>query len=195
MAGKQITLEGARMVIHGDCVDELKKMSENSIDAIVTDPPDGLKFMGKEFDDLGEGAQQREWHKAWAKEALRVLKPGGHLIAFGGTRTYHHLATAIEEAGFEIRDQIQWLYGSGFPKSLNVSKAIDKSKGKKGGKKPDFLDLDKDGDKKESMIKAAKEKAEKAVKEDEKGKKGLTAGQKKLPEAMQKAILKKQNKK
>jgi len=118
--------------INGDCVKEMRKLPENSIDSIVCDPPYGLKFMGKEFDNLGEGAQQREWHRLWAIEALRVLKPGGYLLAFGGTRTYHHLATAIEDAGFEIRDQIQWLYGSGFPKSLNVGKAIDKAAGKKG---------------------------------------------------------------
>jgi DNA modification methylase len=116
--------------IIGDCVKEMKRLPENSIDSIVCDPPYGLKFMGKEFDDLGEGAQQREWHRLWAIEALRVLKPGGYLLAFGGTRTYHHLATAVEEAGFEIRDQIQWLYGSGFPKSHNVGKAIDKAAGK-----------------------------------------------------------------
>jgi DNA modification methylase len=112
----------------GDCVQEMAKLEKNSIDAIVCDPPYGLKFMGKEFDDLGEGAQQREWHRLWAIEALRVLKPGGHFLAFGGTRTYHHLATAVEEAGFEIRDQIQWLYGSGFPKSHNVGKAIDRKR-------------------------------------------------------------------
>jgi DNA modification methylase len=115
-------------LVTGDCVEELKKLADNSVDSIVTDPPYGLKFMGKEFDDLGEGAQQREWHKRWAVEALRVLKPGGHLLAFGGTRTYHHLATAVEDAGFEIRDQMQWLYGSGFPKSHNVGKAIDKKR-------------------------------------------------------------------
>jgi DNA modification methylase len=122
------------MVILGDCVEEMKKLDENSIDSIVCDPPYGLKFMSKEFDNLGEGAQQREWHKKWAVEALRVLKPGGHLLAFGGTRTYHHLATGLEEAGFEIRDQLQWLYGSGFPKSHNISKAFDKAADKKGKK-------------------------------------------------------------
>lgn len=94
-------------IVKGDCVKEMAKLEESSIDAIVCDPPYGLKFMGKEFDDLGEGAQQREWHRLWAEEAFRVLKPGGHLLAFGGTRTYHHLATAVEEAGFEIRDQLQ----------------------------------------------------------------------------------------
>jgi site-specific DNA-methyltransferase (adenine-specific) len=85
--------------------------------------------MNKEFDNLGEGAQQRQWHAAWAKEALRVLKPGGHIIAFGGTRTYHHLASALEEVGFGIRDCISWVHSQGFPKSLDVSKAIDKAAG------------------------------------------------------------------
>jgi site-specific DNA-methyltransferase (adenine-specific) len=88
-------------------------MEPESIDAIVTDPPYGLGFMGKEWDALPPGRE-------WADECLRVLKPGGHLVAFGGTRTYHRLAVAIEDAGFEIRDQIAWMYGSGFPKSHNL---------------------------------------------------------------------------
>jgi DNA modification methylase len=93
-----------------------------SIDAIVTDPPYGLSFMGKDWDHGVPGV-------AFWVEALRVLKPGGHLLAFGGTRTYHRLAVAIEDAGFEIRDCLQWLYGSGFPKSLDVSMAIDNQLG------------------------------------------------------------------
>lgn len=113
----------------GDCVDVMREMEENSIDSIVTDPPYGLKFMGKEFDNLGDGEAQQKWHLKWTKEALRVLKPGGHLIAFGGTRTYHRLACAVEDAGFEVRDMIHWMYGSGFPKSQNISKAIDKTLG------------------------------------------------------------------
>lgn len=119
------------LVVEGDCCEVLRLQEEASIDSIVTDPPYGLKFMGKDFDNLGDAAQQREWHRLWAVEALRVLKPGGHLLAFGGTRTYHHLASALEEAGFEIRDQMQWIYSSGFPKSLDVSKAIDKAAGAK----------------------------------------------------------------
>jgi DNA modification methylase len=181
----------------------MQKMDEASVDAIVTDPPYGLEFMGKEWDRLApndgraelrpaeqhfnesadpnatigawkEGKRRpsgyapkknprcrrcsrlkfdhasrkcqceapdwdtrtaeyarvmQQWHQAWATEALRVLKPGGHLLAFGGTRTYHRLACAIEDAGFEIRDSLIWLYGSGFPKSLDVSKAIDKASG------------------------------------------------------------------
>ena len=188
-------------VILGDCVEEMARMDERSIDAIVCDPPYGLEFMGKEWDKLGDvrqpddptfhrsgagpfdrakvrygaapsyrssdvaranrgtqpdrkrppgetgdsakfqlpapafdltvGSQRamQDWHGAWAREAFRVLKPGGHLLAFGGTRTYHRLACAVEDAGFEIRDTICWLYGSGFPKSLDVSKAIDKAAG------------------------------------------------------------------
>jgi DNA modification methylase len=77
----------------------------------------------------GQAQKMQEWHEAWAREALRVLKPGGHLLAFGGTRTYHRLACAVEDAGFEIRDCLAWLYGSGFPKSLDVSKSIDKAAG------------------------------------------------------------------
>lgn len=106
----------------GDCLDVLAEIPDNSIDAIVTDPPYGLGFMGKAWDDLPPGLP-------WAEECLRVLKPGGHLLAFGGTRTWHRLAVAVEDAGFEVRDSIAWLYGSGFPKSLDVSKAIDKSAG------------------------------------------------------------------
>ncbi len=107
---------------HGDCLDVLAAMPDASVDAIVTDPPYGLGFMGKAWDDLPPGLP-------WAAECLRVLKPGGHMLAFGGTRTWHRLGCAVEDAGFEVRDSIAWLYGSGFPKSLDVSKAIDKAAG------------------------------------------------------------------
>lgn len=107
---------------HGDCLDVMKEMSDNSVDSIVTDPPYGLKFMSKKWDYDVPSIE------IW-KEALRVLKPGGHLLSFGGTRTYHRMVVNIEDAGFEIRDQIMWLYGSGFPKSHNISKAIDKKFG------------------------------------------------------------------
>lgn len=102
----------------GNCLDILKTMPDNYVDSIVTDPPYGLAFMGKKWDYDVPSTE------LW-KECLRVLKPGGHLLAFGGTRTYHRLVVAIEDAGFEIRDQIQWLYGQGFPKSQDISKAID----------------------------------------------------------------------
>lgn len=112
----------------GDCVEEMRLLDEASIDAVVTDPPYGLRFMGKDFDALGDGPAQEEWHRRWAVEALRVLKPGGHLIAFGGSRTSHRLVCAVEDAGFEVRDCLSWLY-CGFPKSLDVSKALDRAAG------------------------------------------------------------------
>lgn len=108
------------MIINGDCLEELDKLEENSIDAIVTDPPYELNFMGKGWDNAGVSFSKSTWEKC-----LRVLKPGGYLLAFGGTRTYHRIACAIEDAGFEIRDCIMWLYGSGFPKSMNISKGIE----------------------------------------------------------------------
>jgi len=109
---------------HGDCLGVLAGLPDNSIDAVVTDPPYGLDFMGKHWDTGAVAFNPDTW-----RHCLRVLKPGGHLAAFGGTRTFHRLACAIEDAGFEIRDSIAWLYGSGFPKSLDVSKAIDKAAG------------------------------------------------------------------
>ena len=107
----------------GDCRDVLATMGDATVDAIVCDPPYELGFMGKAWDASGIAYDVTVW-----TQCLRVLKPGGHLIAFGGSRTYHRLAVAIEDAGFEIRDQIQWIYGSGFPKSLDVSKAMDKQR-------------------------------------------------------------------
>lgn len=164
-------------VLEGDCREVMAGMDAESVDAIVTDPPYGIGFMGREWDAFSpEAVRRREkqlerkgpykpseawptkrgaprvkgggapisydesltgnrafqaWCEAWATEGLRVLKPGGHLLAFGGTRTYHRLAVAIEDAGFEIRDSIGflgllgWVFGSGFPKSLNVGKALD----------------------------------------------------------------------
>lgn len=152
---------------HGDCIDVMRELPEASVDAVITDPPYGLGFMGKAWDadfinatidrrrqyagdpSGGENGGYRSaaveagrydlslkgnrvfgaWCQEWSTEALRILKPGGHLLAFGGTRTWHRLACAIEDAGFEVRDSIAWMYGSGFPKSLDVSKAIDKAAG------------------------------------------------------------------
>lgn len=109
----------------GNCLEQMKSLPENSVDAIVTDPPYGLSFMGKNWD------YDVPTEEIW-REALRVLKPGGHLLSFFGTRTYHRGVVRIEDAGFEIRDQIMWIYGSGFPKSHNISKSIDKQNGTKG---------------------------------------------------------------
>ena len=99
-------------------------METASVDAVVTDPPYELGFMGRQWDASGIAYDPAVW-----RECLRLLKPGGHLLAFGGTRTYHRLVCAIEDAGFEIRDSLHWIYGSGFPKSMDVSKAIDKAAG------------------------------------------------------------------
>jgi hypothetical protein len=145
----------------GDCLDVLVELPDASVDAVVTDPPYGLEFMGKDWDDFSGDNRQpfrgeiqtpdnpygrstvrfsgsasyggkhltamrqfQDWCELWTTECLRVLKPGGHLLAFGGSRTFHRLACAVEDAGFEIRDSIAWLYGSGFPKSLNVTDAL-----------------------------------------------------------------------
>jgi site-specific DNA-methyltransferase (adenine-specific) len=111
-------------IINGDCLEVLKTLEENSIDSVVCDPPYELGFMGKSWDNTGIAYKVELW-----SEVLRVLKPGGHLLSFGGTRTYHRMACSIEDAGFEIRDMISWLYGSGFPKSLNIGKVVDKLQG------------------------------------------------------------------
>jgi DNA modification methylase len=110
------------MIYQGDCLDILPTIEANSIDSIVTDPPYGLSFMGKDWDYGVPGVE------IW-RECLRVLKPGGYLLSFAGTRTQHRMAVNIEDAGFEIRDMIFWTYASGFPKSLNIGKAVDKIQG------------------------------------------------------------------
>jgi len=156
------------VLLVGDCIEQMRTLDAESVDAVITDPPYGIGFMGKGWDNFGgaqgltpegraeqqqkftekygrsplytmsarpakmapsEAAAFQEFSRAWAFEAYRVLKPGGYLLAFGGTRTYHRLAAGVEDAGFEIRDCLLWLYGSGFPKSVNVSKAIDKAAG------------------------------------------------------------------
>ncbi len=109
---------------HGDCVDVFKGYEDGSIGAVVSDPPYGLRFMGQAFDDLGVGASQRAWHAAWLTEAFRVLRPGGVIKAFNGTRTFHHMASAMAQAGFIDLRVESWNYGSGFPKSLNIGKAL-----------------------------------------------------------------------
>lgn len=147
---------------HGDCIEVLAELPDNSVHAVVTDPPYGLEFMGKDWDapwkaagavikdpaterggfqdgnggnpysrsriEYGRGGDAsvgfQTWCQQWATECLRVLKPGGHILAFGGTRMWHRLAAAVEDAGFEIRDSMAWLYGSGFPKSRDVSDAM-----------------------------------------------------------------------
>tara|TARA_R110000803_G_C11945729_1_gene317083 strand:+ start:71 stop:1261 length:1191 start_codon:yes stop_codon:yes gene_type:complete len=111
-----------------DCIVQMQKMIDAGIqvDSVVTDPPYELGFMGKSWDSTGIAFQKETWELAF-----QLLKPGGHLLAFGGSRTYHRMAVAIEDAGFDIRDQIMWLYGSGFPKSLNIGKAVDNVLGKK----------------------------------------------------------------
>jgi transcriptional regulator with XRE-family HTH domain len=144
-------------LLHGDCIEVMAGLEADSVDAVVTDPPYGLEFMGKEWDgangfrralnpaDAGRddvfgrasrrGPEYRagrlfgEWCEQWGREALRVTKPGGYLLAFGGTRTHHRLVCALEDAGWIIRDELTWVYASGFPKSLDVGKALDKRGG------------------------------------------------------------------
>ena len=108
----------------GNMLDMLDVIEPNSIDSIITDPPYELNFMSKGWDNVGVSFQPDTWEKCY-----EVLKPGGYLLAFGGSRTFHRIACAIEDAGFEIRDTIMWLYGSGFPKSMNIGLAIDKKNG------------------------------------------------------------------
>ena len=124
---------GNAVVYHGSNLDVLPTLADNSVDSIVCDPPYELGFMGKKWDSSGIAYSVELW-----SECLRVLKPGGHLLAFGGSRTWHRLAVAIEDAGFEVRDSIAWLYGSGFPKSMDISKAIDKSDAGEARRKRDL---------------------------------------------------------
>src|SRR5688572_22457792 len=149
MGGKNF-LDGKVTLLSGDSSELIKGLPENSIDAVVCDPPYALVSIVKRFGSpnaapaKGNEAYQRAsagfmgktwdtgevaFSEAFWAEVLRVLKPGGHLVAFSGTRTYHRMAVAIEDAGFEIRDQLAWAYGSGFPKSHDVSKGIDKAAG------------------------------------------------------------------
>jgi DNA modification methylase len=125
-------------LILGDCLDKLKELDDNSIDSIVTDPPYGLSFMGKKWDYDVPSVE------IW-EECMRVLKPGGHLLSFAGSRTYHRMAVRIEDAGFEIRDQLMWIYGSGFPKSLNLGKSLE-SKLVNGSSRYSGNKMETDGD-------------------------------------------------
>lgn len=127
---KQHSKQGVNLIL-GDCLEKMKDIPDNSVDSIVTDPPYGLSFMGKKWDY--DVPSKEIW-----QEALRVLKPGGHLLAFAGTRTQHRMAVNTEDAGFEIRDMIAWVYGSGFPKSHNVGKAV-KAQRETGGSAPKNL--------------------------------------------------------
>ena len=113
---------GEQYVLCGDCVEIMRSFPDNSISAIVTDPPYGIDFMSSAWDSSVPGSD-------WAKECLRILKPGGHIVAFGATRAIHRMVVALEDEGFEIRDMINWLYFSGFPKSMNISIQIDKKIG------------------------------------------------------------------
>lgn len=117
---KLYTKNDKYILFEDDMLNLLEDIEENSIDSIITDPPYELNFMNKGWDNAGISFQKETWEKC-----LRVLKPGGYLLAFGGSRTFHRIACAIEDAGFEIRDTIIWLYGSGFPKSMNIAKGIE----------------------------------------------------------------------
>ena len=117
-------------ILLGDCSERLKELADNSVDSIVTDPPAGISFMGQDWDkDKGGRDNWIAWMQSIAAECLRVVKPGGHAIVWALPRTSHWTATAWENAGFEMRDSIVHIFGSGFPKSLNLGKAIDKQQG------------------------------------------------------------------
>ena len=125
-------------IICGDCLEVMKEIPDNSIDTIITDPPYGLNFMGKRWDNFGTDLQKyQEWTRRWAIEALRIAKPGATLLCFGGTRTWHRLACGLEDAGWIIKDTLMWIYGSGFPKATDIAKQLAKKQGakKQGAKK------------------------------------------------------------
>lgn len=138
---------------HGSMLDMLEEIEKESIDSIVTDPPYELNFMNKGWDNSGIAFDRKTWGKC-----LEVLKPGGYLLAFGGSRTYHRIACAIEDAGFEIRDTIMWLYGSGFPKSLNIANSIEGKLKLGSANKKDYKHLD--GEKGTAAIGYSKTNAE-----------------------------------
>lgn len=122
--------ENNSILLQGDCLEVLKELPDDSVDSLVTDPPAGIAFMGKSWDeDKGGSKQWIAWMASVMKECLRVMKPGAHGLVWAIPRTSHWTATALEDAGFEIRDVITHIFGSGFPKSLDISKAIDKAAG------------------------------------------------------------------
>ena len=116
------------LLLNGDCIEQMQKLIDEGVqvESVVTDPPYELGFMGKSWDASGIAFDKKTWELAF-----QLLKPGGYLLAFSASRNYHRMAVAVEDAGFEIRDQIMWIYGSGFPKSLNIGKAVDKELGNK----------------------------------------------------------------
>jgi len=122
-------MEGC-LLINEDCVVELKQMDENIFDGAVIDPPYGLGFLGKDWDCFDDPQKFQEWCTLWAALLLRVVKPGGHILSFGGTRNYHRMVTGLEDAGWQIRDSLAWIYGQGFPKSKNIANQTDKHFGR-----------------------------------------------------------------
>ena len=120
---------GQHSLMQGDCVEMMRTLPAESVHSIVCDPPYNLAFMGCKWDTVGTPYEFQQWTRRWAEEAKRVLKPGGYALVMGGTRTFHRTTSGLEDAGFEIRDCMMWLYGTGFPKSHNISKAIDKAAG------------------------------------------------------------------
>lgn len=119
------------VLLQGDCIEKIAELEEGSVQAVLCDPPYGLKFMDKTFDDLGVGRQQIDWHKKWLTEVHRVLDVGGIVRAFCGSRTIHYLTAAMVEVGFEILGLDTWHYVNGFPKSLNISKDFDRQENNK----------------------------------------------------------------
>ena len=129
----ETAMSGGVEVVYADCLEEMRTMKDGWVDSVITDPPYGLSFMGRRWDTFGRGATPHDSMAAYQEkmtpvfaEALRVCKPGAHLLCFGGTRTFHRMACAAEDAGWEVRDCIMWVYGSGFPKSMDVSKQLAK---------------------------------------------------------------------
>src|SRR5690606_36228573 len=110
--GKVITSVVSPTLLHGDCIKELKKIPANSVDSVVTDPPYAISYSGKAWDTFASPLSFQKWCQEWGAELFRILKPGGHVVAFSASRTYHRLAVGLEDAGFEIRDSLMWLYAA-----------------------------------------------------------------------------------